>query len=70
MSVVLDDITFAHLYAPAGVLHGFQALTEPADVCYRIDREYAPGEDLSVRYDDPDLAIQWPIPVECVSLRT
>lgn len=69
MSLTLDDETFAHLYVPPGVLHGFQALTEPADVCYRIDREHAPGEDLSVRYDDPTLAIDWPLPVTTISER-
>ncbi|MBP2706425.1 dTDP-4-dehydrorhamnose 3,5-epimerase family protein [Microbispora sp. RL4-1S] len=68
MSVVLDDESFVHLYVPPGLLHGYQALTE-ADVCYRIDREHDPAEDLSVRYDDPDLAIAWPLPVTAVSRR-
>ncbi|MGH8922301.1 MAG: dTDP-4-dehydrorhamnose 3,5-epimerase family protein, partial [Actinomycetes bacterium] len=65
----LDDIDFVHLYVPAGLLHGFQALTETADVCYRIDREHDPAEDLAVRYDDADLAIEWPLPVSIVSAR-
>jgi len=65
----LDDIDFAHLYVPAGLLHGFQALTDVADVCYRIDREHDPAEDLAVRYDDPDLAIEWPLPVTAISAR-
>ncbi len=69
MSVTLDDITFAHLYVPPGILHGFQALTDQSDVCYRIDREHDPAEDLSVRYDDPDLGIRWPLPVEAISRR-
>lgn len=69
MSVTLDDVTFAHLYIPPGILHGFQALTDQSDVCYRIDREHDPAEDLSVRYDDPDLGIGWPLPVEVVSRR-
>ncbi|MGN9845717.1 dTDP-4-dehydrorhamnose 3,5-epimerase family protein [Nonomuraea sp. H19] len=69
MSVVLDDETFACLYVPAGFLHGFQALTEQADICYRIDREHDPAEDISVRYDDPDLAIAWPLPVTAISSR-
>ena len=43
------------LYVPPGMLHGFQALTEQADVCYRIDRPHDPAEDLAVRYDDPEL---------------
>ncbi|GAA2867115.1 dTDP-4-dehydrorhamnose 3,5-epimerase [Streptosporangium fragile] len=69
MSVVLDDETFVHLYVPPGLLHGYQALTEQADVCYRIDREHDPAEDVSVRYDDPDLGIRWPLPVTAISER-
>jgi dTDP-4-dehydrorhamnose 3,5-epimerase len=69
IAVRLDDESFANLYVPPGLLHGFQALTEPADVCYRIDREHDPGEDLAVRYDDPDLGIAWPLPVSVISAR-
>lgn len=65
----LDDSDFAHLYVPAGLLHGLQALTEVADVCYRIDREHDPAEDLGVRYDDPELGIRWPLPVSTISAR-
>ena len=65
----LDDETFATLYVPPGLLHGFQALTDLADVCYRIDREHYPAEDIAVRYDDAELAIDWPQPVSAVSAR-
>jgi len=66
---VLDDDEFRHLYVPPGFLHGFQALTPTADVCYRIDRPHDPAEDLAVAYDDADLAIEWPLPVTVVSPR-
>ncbi|MGY5888283.1 dTDP-4-dehydrorhamnose 3,5-epimerase family protein [Geodermatophilus arenarius] len=65
----LDDEEGRHLYVPPGFLHGFQVLTEWADVCYRIDREHDPAEDVAVRYDDPDLGIRWPAPVTVVSER-
>ncbi|MEO5873745.1 MAG: dTDP-4-dehydrorhamnose 3,5-epimerase family protein [Streptosporangiaceae bacterium] len=68
-SVRLDDETFTLLYVPPGLLHGFQALTVQTDVCYRIDREHDPAEDLAVRYDDPDLKIDWPLPDPTVSPR-
>jgi dTDP-4-dehydrorhamnose 3,5-epimerase len=55
------------LYIPAGCAHGFQALTEPADTSYRIDREHDPSEDLTIAYDDPELAIPWPLPVTVLS---
>jgi dTDP-4-dehydrorhamnose 3,5-epimerase len=65
----LDDEEFRHLYVPPGFLHGFQALTATADVCYRIDRPHDPTEDLSVVYNDPDLAIEWPLDVTVISPR-
>ena len=65
----LDDEDFWHLYIPPGLLHGFQVLSEWADVCYRIDRPHDPTQDLSVRYDDPELAIRWPVPVVTLSSR-
>jgi dTDP-4-dehydrorhamnose 3,5-epimerase len=69
LSVTLDDTDFAHLYVPPGLLHGFQALTDEADICYRIDREHSPGEDISVRFDDPELGIEWPLPIGVVSAK-
>lgn len=58
----LSDDTQVTLYVPAGCAHGFQALTEPADVSYRIDRPHDPSEDVTIAFDDPELAIPWPLP--------
>jgi dTDP-4-dehydrorhamnose 3,5-epimerase len=55
------------VYIPAGCAHGFQALTEPADTSYRIDREHDPAEDLTIAYDDPELGLPWPLPVGVMS---
>lgn len=68
-SFLLDDTDMRHLYVPAGCLHGFQALTPTVDTCYRIDTPHDPSEDVSVRFDDPDLAIRWPIPVGTMSAK-
>lgn len=57
------------LYVPAGCAHGFQALTEPADVTYRIDRAHDPSEDVAIAFDDPELGIAWPLPVTMMSDR-
>jgi dTDP-4-dehydrorhamnose 3,5-epimerase len=59
----------ASLYVPAGCAHGFQALTGPADVSYRIDRAHDPAEDVSIAFDDPELAVPWPLPVAAMSRR-
>ncbi|MGU3497388.1 dTDP-4-dehydrorhamnose 3,5-epimerase family protein [Mycobacterium sp. C31M] len=68
-SFILDDNAFDHLYIPPGFLHGFQALTPTADVCYRIDRPHDPTEDIAVDPLDADLAIGWPQPVSLISER-
>jgi len=57
------------VYVPAGCAHGFQALTDPADVSYRIDRAHDPSEDVSILFDDPGLGIEWPLPVSLMSAR-
>jgi dTDP-4-dehydrorhamnose 3,5-epimerase len=68
-SFELRDTEQVSLYVPAGCAHGFQARTEPADVSYRIDRPHDPAEDISIAFDDPELAIPWPLPVTVISPR-
>ncbi|WP_181789074.1 dTDP-4-dehydrorhamnose 3,5-epimerase family protein [Streptomyces phytophilus] len=65
----LSGETQATLYVPAGCAHGFQALTGTADTSYRIDRPHDPAEDVTIAYDDPQLAIPWPLPAASVSRR-
>lgn len=65
----LSGDTQATLYVPAGCAHGFQALTEPADVSYRIDRPHNPAEDVAIAFNDPDLASPWPLPATLMSAR-
>jgi dTDP-4-dehydrorhamnose 3,5-epimerase len=69
MSVVLDDVDHRSVWLPAGLAHGFQVLSETADVCYRIDRVHRPEHDAAIRHDDPELAIPWPLPVRGLSVR-
>jgi dTDP-4-dehydrorhamnose 3,5-epimerase len=68
-SFELRDDQQVTLYVPAGCAHGFQALTDPADVSYRIDRPHDPTQDVSIAFDDPELAIPWPLPVTLMSKR-
>lgn len=65
----LSGQTQVSLYVPAGCAHGFQSLTDPADVSYRIDRAHDPAEDVSIAWNDPELAIPWPLPVALMSER-
>ncbi|MEU9605681.1 dTDP-4-dehydrorhamnose 3,5-epimerase [Streptomyces sp. NPDC048057] len=68
-SFELSGDTQVTLYVPAGCAHGFQALTETADVAYRIDRPHDPAEDVTIAFDDPELAIDWPLPATSMSRR-
>jgi len=68
-SFELRDDEQMTLYVPAGCAHGFQALTDPADVSYMINRAHDPTEDVSIAFDDPQLAIPWPLPVTTMSAR-
>jgi dTDP-4-dehydrorhamnose 3,5-epimerase len=65
----LGDDEQVTVYVPAGCAHGFQALTDTADVSYMIDRAHDPAEDVSIAFDDPGLAIPWPLPVTIMSSR-
>ena len=65
----LSGDTQASVYVPAGCAHGFQALTGTADVSYRIDRPHDPAEDVTIAFDDPELAIPWPLPATSMSER-
>ncbi len=49
------------LYIPEGFAHGFQTLTDDSEVCYQMSREYSPSSVDGVRWDDPFLAIRWPM---------
>lgn len=49
------------LWVPRGFLHGFATLEPDVEVTYKVDAYYAPESDGAVRFDDPDLAIDWGI---------
>jgi dTDP-4-dehydrorhamnose 3,5-epimerase len=49
------------LYIPVGFVHGFQTLTDDAEVCYQISPAFVPEAARGVRWNDPAFAIDWPI---------
>lgn len=57
----------AMLYVPAGFAHGFQTLTDGAEVTYQVSHPYTPAAEGGLRWDDPALAIRWPLPVSVIS---
>jgi dTDP-4-dehydrorhamnose 3,5-epimerase len=50
------------LYVPVGFAHGFCVVSDTADVLYKQDDYYAGATDRAIKYDDPDVAIAWPLP--------
>lgn len=49
------------LFVPAGCLHGFLALTDDVLFLYKQSALYDPSAEFGVRFDDPDLAVAWPL---------
>ncbi|MDD2534641.1 MAG: dTDP-4-dehydrorhamnose 3,5-epimerase [Eubacteriales bacterium] len=47
------------LYIPKGFAHGFLTLTEDVEVQYKVDEYYAPECDRSIRFDDPEIGVNW-----------
>jgi dTDP-4-dehydrorhamnose 3,5-epimerase len=57
----LSDENKAMLYIPAGFAHGFVVLSETADVVYKCTAEYSPENDRGIIWNDPEIAIDWPV---------
>lgn len=55
------------LYVPEMFAHGYQTLTDEAEVLYQVSEFYTPGSERGLRYDDPALKIHWPLPVSDIS---
>ena len=55
------------LYVPEMFAHGYQALTDAAEVFYQVSEFYTPGAERGIKYDDQALGIAWPLPVTVIS---
>jgi dTDP-4-dehydrorhamnose 3,5-epimerase len=55
------------LFLPPFVAHGFQTLADNTEVLYQVSGRYEPAEEQGFRWDDPALAIKWPLPVSVIS---
>ncbi len=62
VGVELSADNHAMLWVPAGFAHGFMVLSDSADFLYRCTDFWAPQYERAIAWDDPDLAIRWPLP--------
>jgi dTDP-4-dehydrorhamnose 3,5-epimerase len=56
----LSETNHQQMLIPEGFAHGFATMSEPSIVLYKCSCEYAPPSEITIRWDDPDLAIPWP----------
>ena len=59
--VELSEENKRQLFIPRGMAHGFLVLSDEAIFTYKVDNPYSPKTEAGIRWNDPDLAIQWPI---------
>jgi dTDP-4-dehydrorhamnose 3,5-epimerase len=58
---VLDDVRHRQLFVPVGFGHGFAVLSDVADVAYQVSSYYDPATEAGIRWDDPEVGIEWGI---------
>ena len=66
---VLDDEKHHQLYVPVGFAHGFCVLSELADVTYLVSSLYDPETEAGIRWNDPEIGVEWPVGEPLLSQR-
>jgi len=59
--VLLSDENHRQLFVPVGFAHGFCVMSDVADVAYKLTSIYDPDAEAGIRWDDPDVRVEWPI---------
>ena len=67
IAVELSADNRRYLYIPENFAHGYQTLTDDAEVAYQMGEFYRPGYAHGLRYDDPILDIEWPLSINELS---
>jgi dTDP-4-dehydrorhamnose 3,5-epimerase len=62
VGVELNDTNHHMLWVPPGFAHGFLTLSDDVDFLYKCTDVYSPQHDRAVRWDDPQIGIEWPLP--------
>lgn len=67
ISVELNEDNMTALYVPERFAHGYQALRDGTDTSYQVGEFYTPDAEGGLRYDDPRLGLNWPLPISVIS---
>jgi dTDP-4-dehydrorhamnose 3,5-epimerase len=67
ISVELSSENIKQLLIPKGFAHGFVTLSDEVEVLYKVDEYYSPEHDRSIRFDDPQIAVNWGIKTPILS---
>lgn len=59
--IELEPQSGTQLFIPAGFLHGFVTLEPDSELQYKCSAPYAPESDGAIRWNDPDIGIEWPL---------
>ncbi len=59
--VELSDSNHRQLFVPVGFGHGFCVLSDIADVAYKLTSVYDPSTEAGIRWDDPEIGVEWPV---------
>lgn len=65
MTLSMDD--YRVLYMPKDFAHGFQALEDNSEIMYLVSEPYTPAFEAGIRYNDPSIRVEWPLPVTMIS---
>jgi dTDP-4-dehydrorhamnose 3,5-epimerase len=63
----LNEENYRGLFVPERFAHGYQVLRDNTDTSYQVGEFYTPGTEGGLRYNDPRLGLEWPLPVSTIS---
>lgn len=68
VAIELSAENALQIFIPRGFAHGFAVVSNEACFQYKVDNLYAPQAEATIRFDDPEIGVQWPIPTEEMTL--